>query len=704
MEFKSSPAKKDKIPLYFIENGIPTFEDYLEMVKKGFDIEKARTLIKRVENQNKKLGKDFSKTVKTSAENALRERYEAFLKRVGEIKSGEKKREEFKTERGRKKAVLELTSKEIDLVKKVKAGGNPNFNYRKLTPERREKFDRFFKDMFITTVSALVSGRYDEMFSFSDETLPNSIFEGGDSANLGNVISAVKVVILKNVLEVSSQKMKQKIEGVLNNNDIPTEDKQPIINEIIEDFEDEEGGVIIDMTPDERIELLRQELEGNTDIFLSNRQNSTRYDEVLDAEKDDTFIEMEERVVENQDRFTWLRIALGLGAVSTDNPVVMEEVFNKLPDDFNREAFNLFNANARNTVIPTAISDPDTILPSFWTNTKIAAVGGLVALLASYGIYKYFEKPDENLDAVISDEEFEVKKKEGFIPPEATKSNFVEAFNMTTPEKLEEYEKTRDFKTLIPYNANEASTVLAEKFINPFSKNYSDPLLAMVNKYTPNEWYGLINNYLNPTKYDLPEPFLFPSTSGALAPPQKIPSITELDNLNNPVIALPPLPTHQINNNYTQNSLPNIMSFQNPYKNYDDLPEYMKVYITREEFDATMKNEGNINRIFLKNQRGVDNKNGLLSTKLAKVPIDRIPVKKNNGYLRTFPVNVPNSSPISNIRPDEQGMIGTNTRLNTTGVKKFVQVEFGKGKKYDNQELIGTETRLIKKVKKIPLY
>ncbi len=189
---------------------------------------------------------------------------------------------------------------------------------------------------------------------------------------------------------------------------------------------------------------------------------------------------------------------------------------------------------------------------------------------------------------------------------------------------------------------------------------------------------------------------------GILAPSQKANIAKPLEELNNikPLLALSAPPsTEEINNNYSINSTSNIMSFQPPYKTYEDLPEYLRVFISPDEFKANMANIGNINNLINRGMRSyVDNKNSLLASNLPKVPRDKIPVRMEGKLLSQFPKNVPNSTPSNFIREPMQNMIGTNTRLRTGGRKKFSKVEYEKPKEYDNPELIGSETRLIRKV------
>lgn len=220
-----------------------------------------------------------------------------------------------------------------------------------------------------------------------------------------------------------------------------------------------------------------------------------------------------------------------------------------------------------------------------------------------------------------------------------------------------------------------------------------------------------MNTLIFGKEYTIPEPIVEPSTdlvvhpsvSGQLAPAQApvLPSVSVMDKLNEDLIILPPEPEL---NNYTQKNPSNIMSFQTPYKNYDDLPEYMKVYITREEFDATMKNEGNINRLFLKKEKGyVNNMNGLLDSNLPRIPREKIPVRKEGRFLSSFP-HATSNAPAQNVKiPAEQFMIGTGTELHKRTKKYKTVIAYGKSDTVSSG-LIGTETALVRKVKKIPLY
>lgn len=206
------------------------------------------------------------------------------------------------------------------------------------------------------------------------------------------------------------------------------------------------------------------------------------------------------------------------------------------------------------------------------------------------------------------------------------------------------------------------------------------------------------------------------NVSGLLAPPRLIvPEKLQEYNITkpDPILALPssslndytPIPEN-INNNYTDNPTPNIMNFQTAYKTYDDLPEYLKVYMTKEAYDVKIKNTGSINNPIETSQRKAifqPQTNGLLSTPPVKVLVEKVPVFRERKYLSSFPIAVKNSSTGITLKDSGyQNMIGTATHLNEKGGKKFRSVEYYKEKGLNNEQLLGVETRMLKKVKRNP--
>lgn len=177
-----------------------------------------------------------------------------------------------------------------------------------------------------------------------------------------------------------------------------------------------------------------------------------------------------------------------------------------------------------------------------------------------------------------------------------------------------------------------------------------------------------------------------------------------------PILALPSpseIQEEKINNNYSFNSSLNIMNFQTAYKTYDDLPEYLKTYMTKEQYEAKLSSTGSINNpISVSQSKAIPippARNGLLSGELPKVKIVKIPVREHGKFLSRFPVAVGNARADIEIKDSSyQNMIGTATHLNEKGGKKFRSIEYYKEKNLNNENLLGVETRMIKKVKKNP--
>lgn len=606
------------------------------------------------------------------------------------------------------------------------------FDYEILSENQKKVFDALVNDLMTRTKQSKFKNPF-SLRGLKVKEKSGGSFDGNDVINEARrrLLAINKQKILASV---SIESITENVNSIIDNPDLDDADKKQAIDDLMEQAK-------------KNIEKMKDMVEKQ--ITKEERE---------DLEKSDlgNKFSMASAVV----------AVLSAMTIEKGNPLdKIKDMTNKLSDVYNDPSFKNAVVNtaalaAAYAALPDGGENTNTVISAITSPTVLKAIkdfgGGAygnpkqyagVALLASvlYGIYKYrdsiykvigdgLEKPLSMLSYLLDSNASETKKLVLNAYANITNTT-VENLNETVygkfiqqtleaipDDKIVADESHEDVKMLIkafeklPTNTLlgiESGKINKDNFLNSLNDTkVKQEMITIINSFSNPSMSGITSTAESITEDEnLTLPETAPAITdvpimGVLAPPQTT-TLTKINNLNNPVISLPPLPTQtaEINNNYTQNSLPNIMSFQTPYKTYEDLPEYMKVFITREEFNAAMTNEGDINKLILKKQANyVDNKNGLLATRLAKVPTERISVKKGNGYLRTFPVNVPNSSPISHIKPDEQGMIGTNTRLNTTGVKKFVQVEFGKGRKYDNQELIGTETRLIKKVKKIPLY
>ena len=196
------------------------------------------------------------------------------------------------------------------------------------------------------------------------------------------------------------------------------------------------------------------------------------------------------------------------------------------------------------------------------------------------------------------------------------------------------------------------------------------------------------------------------STTALVAPPQKLVLPRYSIPKASPILALPsPFDEDEINNNYSFNSSPNIMNFQTAYKTYDDLPEYLKTYMTKEQYEAKLDSSGSIgNPIAASQIKGIpppNARNSLLSGELPKVAVDKIP-RHDGKFLSNFPIAVKNSSTVVMKDGGYQNMIGTATHLNEKGGKKFRSIEYYKEKNLNNENLLGVETRMIKKVKRNP--
>ena len=676
------PVKRDKIPLIFVEMNLPSFAEYLEMVKDGLDTQGAKNMLRTMENQLKKLGKNFSKKLGESAENQLRKRYDDFIKRAKEIIRGNIVRADFG------KNNMQLSQAMLDIIRNYRTSGrvepNPKFNYRTASKEEKEKFDLLFNDMLLNTVNALNSGNFDEIFTLSSD-IPGVIFEGGNTHNFGNVIAAVRVEIFKKVLEDSKKKQDEEVDKI--DRDIPKEELKALISDIVDNFEAEDDLIVERMTPYERLEFYRQE---NPETNVNE-------------------------VIESVEKFNWLRMGLLLPFEANINQEMLMEIVNKFPGDFNDEPMEILRPNYNEPVADPVIDpvvDNDAGNP-FWTNSKIAVVGGLMALLAAAGIY-YLSRDDvskEQLDAVISDDEFEKKKNEGFIPKQASKREFVEAFNLTIPEQLENFDISRMF----------LDTYMPENLLNDY-----DNKTRTLDEFLATVLSNSLDSYLDPKTYKMPQPFIPPynvySTymtkyePGSIALPQNITELDELNSIIPPLLPSPPV----INNNYAKETSPNIMSFQTPYKTYEDLPEYLKVFITREKFNAGMTTEGSIDKLIsrkndklysaqnlssniLQKNMQPDYRNGLLSDKIPTVPRDIIPIIREDKFLSSFPTARPNSTPSSFPNQSVQFMIGTGTTLLKGKLKKN-DPQYTKQETPSNVEMIGTETTLLKKKKEVVKY
>jgi len=686
---------------YHFENNIyPTFEEYKE-------------------EWNKK----SSPKSKNKSDEELRDKYDTLLaKSVSIVESAERKHELEVLKKEASKSLKSVLSFLLNTRTK-KLRRTPGFNYRNLPDASRKRFKMFADDMMKNTIAASDVGDAKKIYKLS-ANLPKVIKNTENNYMLGDVVHAVRSTLIRKTLGDAASEKAEEIEKIKNNPDISEDAKNAMIDVITNAIIRESVDSMMRVGEEDGVEILQQQMEGNTTSSISEPENSVNYNAIVSEE-------IKERVFNDPE-------VAGLFGLSISLPV--KEVIDRIPADFsNQKDFKPILTPPSKFIKSPPVSLPpvpdvsEPVPKPFWTNNKLAAVGALAFLAGLYGLYKYFE-PTEKLDDIISDEEFEARKLEGYIPPEASKQEFVEAFNMTTPEKLENFEKTRNFLDFIKPTTgrqdNEASRMLAENYSNPLSENYD--ILRLPEIIGSMIYYNYIAE--TPT-YVMPEPFIlgyetpsFPSDyeppatiTGILAPPQSINSITRtnnfgllappqtlssisiLDNLNKNAIPLPP-PPQEINNNYTKETSPNIMSFDTPYKNYEDLPEYMKVYITREEFNASMKNEGTINRLVSRHNRGVsDVRNGLLSDKVELVPREKIPVIRPEKFLSSFPIAVPNSTPESFPRQPAQFMIGTGTILRKGKLRKS-RLEYGEQDLPNNVELIGSETTLVKKIKPIPKY
>ena len=630
-------------------------------------------------------------------------------------------------EKKREKA-LEITKNLIPFLINAKSRNlrrTPGFNYRNLPTLELSRFKAYFDDMKKNTIEATDTNNRQLAYKITNPNLPKVIkIIGKNSYMLGDVVHAVRSTLIRKALGDEAVKKTEEIDKIKNNPDISDDNKKALIDVVINDMVKESVDSIMMLDEADRVEILQQQMEGNTTSSISNPENSINYSANISEEIKETIFNEPE-----------VSALIGL---SISLPV--KEIYQLLPDKFTNYIPFLPNDPIPDVlpndpipdVLPTGsfFNEELDVLP-FWTDRKIAIIGGIAGLLAASSLAWYFSQKSEmdkkELDLLMTDEEFEKKKKDGYIPLEASKAEFLEAFHLISSDNLNEFDESKNARLLM-IEAENRLILLA-------NKEYKDLTYA---DFPGLVWTVIKNMFSTPGTYDIPEPFIKPykithpnisvippifknlefNTCPLLAPPQDFPipeSLKVISNIPKPDIALlapPPLRYDRLddnapvlNNNYTQNNLRNIMSFQTPYKTYEDLPEYMRVFITREEFNAAMSNKGTINDLILKKNGYNDGRNNILSAPLPRVPSEKIPIRREGKFLSSFPAAYPNSTPKSFPREGDQGIIGTGTQLRKgDGSKYTTVVKYFKERDRDNVGLIGSETRLIKKVKKIPLY
>ena len=180
-----------------------------------------------------------------------------------------------------------------------------------------------------------------------------------------------------------------------------------------------------------------------------------------------------------------------------------------------------------------------------------------------------------------------------------------------------------------------------------------------------------------------------------------------------PIFALPAPPPIIIEPNYYTNSflknnsdqsIP--MNFQTTYKSYDDVPEYLRVKMTKEQYESAMASRGDVNSLIQsKTSSGqFANNIGMPAVKRFIAPHGR------GGILRSMPIAVKNSDKrfaagSTLPAPTYQNMIGTDTQL-LANRKTYKRVEYYKMNKtlngnLNNDQLIGSDTRLVTRVRNV---
>lgn len=570
---------------------------------------------------------------------------------------------------------------------------NPNFNYTALTKKKKAEFDKAVAEMKERVKKSRETGNRQNVYSLGVRT------SGGKKGvattfGVGDVVAVVREQLsVENIQEIGNAIIAPEIAQIreIQNNDLMAkEEKEERIEAVIEEAKEKitqitenltveenndlmdmiEGDVVIDIT--ERPELYAQFLMFAEVANLNMRQGtpipSGYYNNVYKSMDNDLDRDYVSRIMR--------QVASNVG----NNDI---SVFTPRVNNFPRPI----------PIVDNVIMDIPEPTGTFKNNAMeggrnlaIAGLVGITILAAGSLALWYFS---------------------GIADDEAKKKS-----------------KVKELQKILGVSSSEEMDLALEKMkkdgIVPNETSLGE-LLTVVQKVSDEELQKLMNNEITPGEFVLdfivstpintPPPLITtPVTITTGLPTADFNTARPTGNtLIEPVIPTPldtqvlGLPTTPINNNYTDKTLPNIMNFQTAYKTYEGLPEYIKAYMTKEQYDSVMYNKGALPDFVTNSMSRMQQPalNGLLSNPSVRVPTHQIPIRDDRKFLSSFPINKPNSSADVVLKDGGyQNMIGTSTHLNTKGGDKFKSVDYYKIKQLNNEQMIGTETSLIKSLAK----
>lgn len=709
----------------------PKFEDYLGAILED----------KYATRPRKRLRKQYLEDLSKEAEDKLRKEYNDIMDKLDE-----KMRKPVKPHGNVKP--------------------NPNFRYSELSVADKEKFEKHVAEIKKKVIASRETGNRQNVFKIPGVRVVGGKKGTTSVFNLGNVVEVVRERLsAENIQEIRDNIVSAEMEQIdeIENSDLAEDEKEERREVVIEEAKERISEMISHLTVEENNDIREIIAGGDGDVIIEMNERQELYAQFLLFSEvaqlnmmkgtpinpgfyNNIYNAMDNDIARNLVSGIMRKVSENVGVIARNDDIitrlgnerdfplnVAENVIREVSGEDPKLPASTFKGAVKEGLAGLAIAGivAATILVGGFTIMKIASY--LVDEKAKKtSKIKYLKKILGVSESSEMKNALEKLKNKGLVPNEVSFDNLITTIQAVSEDDLNNLMENKitpgEFALNFLGDTLEGKTTSAMSFKNIektlensggistlpmiaplYSENLGrifppeKPIIAAPPEITRrNIADGLPNFDFNMTGL-LKTNF---NTTTLAAPPQQLLlpkySIPKAD----PILALPlPFEKNEINNNYSFNSTPNIMNFQTAYKTYDDLPEYLKAYMTKEQYEAKLYSSGSLgNPIAASQIKGIpppNARNSLLSGELTKVAVDKIP-RHDGKFLSSFPIAVKNSSTVVMKDVGYQNMIGTATHLNEKGGKKFRSIEYYKEKNLNNENLLGVETRLIKKVKRNP--